>query len=151
MFLKQQINEHLKQAMREGDISKRDALRMLVSMIKNAEIEKKKQEKGLDDAEVREVISRAIKQRRDSIEQFKSGGRMDLVDKENKEIETFLLYMPAQITEDEIRKTVKDVIIEVKAESVSDIGRVMGRAMQKLKGQADGNIVKRIAQEELTV
>lgn len=151
MFLKQQINENLKQSMREGDTSKRDALRMLVSMIKNAEIEKKKQNEGLNDTEVQEVISRAVKQRRDSVEQFESGGRMDLAEKESKEIELFLFYMPAQITEDEIRETVKKVIKEVKAESMSDIGKVMGRAMQKLKGQADGNIVKRIVQEELSL
>lgn len=149
MFLKQKINEDLKQAMRDGDSFKRDALRMLVSMIKNAEIEKQKREEGLSDAEVHEVISRSIKQRRDSVEQFKLGDRNDLVEKETREIELFLSYMPAQLTEEEAREIVREVIKETGAQSKDDFGKVMGNAMQKLKGKTDGDTVRRLMEEEL--
>ena len=149
MSLKQRINEDLKQAMREGDSFKRDALRMLSSMIKNMEIEKQKREEGLSDAEVQEVISRAIKQRKDSAEQFKSGGRIDLVEKETQEIDLFFSYMPIQLTEEKIREIVREVIREMEARSKDDIGKVMGQAMQKLKGKASGDIVRRLMEEEL--
>ena len=149
MSLKQRINEDLKQAMREGDSFKRDALRMLSSMIKNMEIEKQKREEGLSDAEVQEVISRAIKQRKDSAEQFKSGGRIDLVEKETQEIDLFFSYMPIQLTEEKIREIVREVIREMEARSKDDIGKVMGHAMQKLTGNASGDIVRRLMEEEL--
>mgnify|MGYP001565251928 FL=1 len=135
--------------MREGDSFKRDALRMLSSMIKNMEIEKQKREEGLSDAEVQEVISRAIKQRKDSAEQFKSGGRIDLVEKETQEIDLFFSYMPIQLTEEKIREIVREVIREMEARSKDDIGKVMGQAMQKLKGKASGDIVRRLMEEEL--
>lgn len=149
MSLKQKINEDLKQAMREGDSFRRDALRMLVSMIKNAEIEKQKREEGLSDAEVQEVISRSIKQRKDSAEQFKSGGRTDLVEKEVQEIELLLSYMPAQLAEEEVREIVRQIIRETGAQSKADLGKVMGQAMQKLKGKSSGEIVRRLMEEEL--
>ena len=149
MELKQKIFSDMKQAMKEGDNAKRDVLRMLDSMIKNTEIEKMKKEKGLSDEEVIGVISRAIKQRRDSVEQYRSGGRMDLADKESKEIEILSAYMPEQLGEDKIRQIVKDVIEQTGANSKADMGKVMGAAMGKLKGQADGNLVKKIVEEEL--
>jgi uncharacterized protein len=149
MSLKQKINDDLKQAMKMGDTYKRDTLRMLDSMIKNVEIEKKKREDGLNDEEVLEVVTRAVKQRKDSIEQYKSGGREDLVSKEQEEIEILSGYMPEQLGEEKIREAVKEIIAEVGASSKSEIGKVMGKAMVKLKGQADGNVVKKIAEEEL--
>lgn len=149
MSLKQKIFEDLKEAMKAGDAIKRDALRMLDSMIKNAEIEKKKKEEGLSDAEVQEVIARAVKQRRDSVEQYKSGGREDLAEKESKEIEILLGYLPAQLGEDKVREIVKEIIAEIGAVSKAEIGKVMGAAMGRLKGQADGNVVKKIVEEEL--
>lgn len=149
MSLKQKILDDLKSAMKSGDMVKRDTLRMLDSMIKNQEIEKKKRETGLDDSEIQEVIARAIKQRKDSISQFESGGRKDLAEKERKEAEILGAYMPEQLSEEEVRIQMKEIITEVGAKEKSDIGKVMGAAMKKLKGLADGQLVKKIAEEEL--
>jgi uncharacterized protein len=149
MSLKQKIFDDMKAAMKEGDTAKRDTLRMLDSMIKNTEIEKLKKEEGLNDEEVEAVIARAIKQRRDSVEQYKAGGRMDLAEKEAKEIEILATYIPEQLGENKIREVVKAVISATGANSKADIGKVMGQAMGRLKGQADGNVVKKMVDEEL--
>ena len=149
MSLKQKIVDDLKSAMKSGDTTKRDTLRMLDSMIKNFEIEKKKKEEGLNDEEVCQVIARAIKQRKDSASQYASGGRPELAEKENKEIEILSAYMPEQMGEDQVREEVKKIIAEVGATSKADMGKVMGAAMGKLKGKADGSTVKKIVEEEL--
>jgi len=145
-MLKQQILEDLKSAMREGNAEKRDTLRMLDSMIKNTEIDKKKREEGLSDEEIQEVVMKAIKQRKDAIAQYVDGGREELADKEKKEIEFLSVYMPSQLSEDEVRKIVQETIAEA---GESDMGKTMGAAMAKLKGKADGAIVRKIVEEEL--
>lgn len=149
-MLKQKIISDMKEAMKAGDTLKRDTLRMLDSMIKNAEIEKLKKEEGLADMEVVEVLSRAVKQRRDSAEQYEKGGRADLAGKEKKEIEIISAYLPEQLGEDKIREIVKNIISETGAASKADIGKVMGQAMGKLKGRADGTAVKSIVESELS-
>lgn len=150
MILKEKISTDLKEAMKSGDTLRRDTLRMLESMIKNAEIEKLKKEEGLADAEVIEVLSRAVKQRRDSVEQYEKGNRPELAEKEKKEIEIISVYLPEQLGEDKIREIIKEVITVTGASSKADMGKVMGQAMGKLKGQADGSVVKRIVEEELS-
>jgi uncharacterized protein len=150
MSLKQKIYSDLKEAMKAGDALKRDTLRMLDSMIKNTEIEKLKKEEGLTDAEVVEVLSRAVKQRRDSMDQYEKGGRPELADKENKEIEIISVYLPEQLSEDKIREIIKEIITATGASSKVDMGKVMGQAMGRLKGQADGNVVKKIVEELLS-
>jgi len=149
MSLKQKIVEDMKQAMKDGDAAKRDTLRMLDSMIKNTEIEKLKKEEGLSDDEVQTVISKAIKQRKDSVEQYTIGGRPELAEKETKEIEILSAYMPEQMSEDQIREIVKATLSEIGATSKAEMGKAMGPIMGKLKGQADGNIVRKIVEEEL--
>jgi hypothetical protein len=149
MAIKQKILDDLKAAMKAGEVERRDVLRMIDSMIKNTEIEKKKREEGLTDEEVQEVISRAVKQRKDSIAQFESGGRPELAEKEQKEIEILMAYMPEQMSEEDVRKIIKEVIAETGAAGAASIGKVMGPAMAKLKGKADGNLVKKIVEEEL--
>jgi len=148
-MLKQQIVEDMKQAMKAGDASKRDTLRMLDSMIKNTEIEKLKKEEGLNDEEVQTVIAKAIKQRKDSVEQYEAGGRADLADKEKKEIEILSAYMPEQMSEEKVREIVKATLAEIGATSKAEMGKAMGPIMGKLKGQADGNLVRKIVEEEL--
>jgi uncharacterized protein YqeY len=148
-MLKQQLLDDLKMAMKSGDVAKRDALRMLDSMIKNVEIEKQKRETGLTDEETLEVIGRAVKQRKDAAAQYITGGRVDLAEKEQLEIEILSAYLPAQLDEVTVRETVKAVIAQVGAINIADMGKVMGSAMGKLKGQADGNLVKKIVEEEL--
>ncbi len=149
MLLKEKINSDLKEALKAGNAEKRDTLRFIVSAIKNAEIEKIKKEEGLNDEEVIEVVSRQIKQRKDSVEQYKKGNRPDLAEKENKEIEILLKYLPKQLSEEEIRKEVKKTILQIGASS-ANFGKIMGEAMRNLKGKADGNAVKKILQEELS-
>lgn len=149
MSLKQTIAEDLKTAMKAGEALKRDTLRMLDSMIKNVEIEKMKKETGLDDTEVIEVICRAIKQRKDSVAQYESGGRPELAEKEKAEMEILSVYMPAQLSAEKISEMVKEVIVTTGATSKADMGKVMGLAMGKLKGQADGNVVKKMVEEQL--
>jgi len=149
MTFKQKIIADLKEAMKAGDTVKRDTLRMLDSAIKNVEIEKKKREEGLTDEEILEVVSRSVKQRKDSIEQFVSGGRPELAEKERVEIAILMQYMPEQMSEEKVREVVKEIITQTGATSKADIGKVMGQAMGKLKGQADGNLVKKIAEEML--
>jgi len=149
MSLKTQILDDLKAAMKAGDAARRDTLRMLDSMVKNVEIEKKKRETGLSDEEVQEVVARAIKQRKDAIEQYKSGGRPELAEKENAEVEILSGYMPAQMSEEEVAEEVKKIIAETGAASKAEIGKVMGAAMGRLKGKADGTLVKKIVEENL--
>jgi uncharacterized protein YqeY len=149
MSLKQKIFSDLKEAMKSGDTIKRDTLRMLDSVIKNVEIEKKKREEGLNDKEIQEVIARGIKQRKDAITQYESGGRMELAAKEKKEVEILAAYMPEQMSEAVVREEVKKVISQTGAAGKSDIGKVMGSLMGRLKGKADGQVVKKIVEEEL--
>ena len=149
MTLKEKILADLKEAMKAGEAKRRDTLRLLDSAVKNMEIEKQKRETGLSDEEVLEVIARAVKQRQDSIRQFTDGGREDLAETEKEELEILMPYLPAQLSEDEIRAVVKEVIAASGQVSAADMGKIMGQAMAKLKGQTDGNIVRKIVQEEL--
>lgn len=149
MTLKQKIQSDLKSAMKSDDTLKRDALRMLDCAIKNMEIEKKKKEQGLSDAEVQGVVARLIKQREDAAEQYKIGGRLELAKKEKKEAEILSTYRPRQMGEEEIRAEVKKIIVDLSATSKAEMGQVMGSTMGKLKGKADGGLVKKIVEEEL--
>jgi uncharacterized protein YqeY len=149
MSLKKQIFEDLKTAMKAGETGKRDVLRMLDSMMKNTEIELKKREEGLSDEEAMEVIARAVKQRKDAIIQYTEGGRPELAEKESAEVEILMGYMPQQLSEDAVRVVVLEVIAQTGAATKADIGKVMGQAMNRLKGQTDGNVVKKIAEEQL--
>ena len=148
-MLKEKIIADLKDAMKSGDAKKRDTLRLLDSAIKNTEIEKKKREEGLSDEEIVEVVARSIKQRKDSVSQYEAGGRPELAENEKAEIAILSVYMPEQLGEDEIRKVVKEIMATTGMSSKSEMGKVMGQAMSKLKGQADGNAVKKIVEEEL--
>jgi uncharacterized protein len=150
MSIKQKILTDLKEAMKSGETIKRDTLRMVDSMVKNVEIEKKKRDLGLDDNEVREVIAKAIKQRRDSIEQYQSGGREELAQKEQAEVEILLEYMPKQLSQEEIKKIVLEEIKNCNASSKSEIGKVMGAVMTKLKGKADGKDIKNVVEQLLS-
>jgi hypothetical protein len=149
MSLKQKISGDLKEAIKSKNEMRRDTLRMLNSAIKNVEIEKKKKEQGLSDEETREVVARAIKQRKDSIAQYEAGGRKDLSDKEKQEMEILSGYLPKQMDEDEIKSAVKKIIFQAKASSAADMGRVMGIVMRELKGKADGQLVRKIVEAEL--
>jgi uncharacterized protein YqeY len=147
--LKEKIADDLKNALKSSYLLKRDTLRLLFSAVKNTEIEKKKKKEGLNDQEVLEVIRKAIRQRKDSIEQYKMGGRSDLADKEEREMEILSAYLPAQLSEEKIREEIRKVISEAKGGSLGDFGKIMGIVMKRLQGQAEGSLVKKIVEEEL--
>lgn len=144
-MLKQQIQQDLKQALKNKRALEVSVLRMLVSAVSNEEIAQKKKELGLSNEEIIFIISRQIKQRKDSIEQYKKGGRLELAEQEERELEVLKGYLPEQISEQEIRANVKEVV----ASGISDFGAVIGKVMAELKGQADGSLVRKIVEQEL--
>ena len=165
MSLKERIQADIKKAMPEKDQLKVSVLRMLMAAVFNKEKEKRAKlsktkdppaggEKldelsKLTDEEIIEVISSESKKRQDSIEQYEKGNRQDLADQEKKELEILMKYLPEQMTEEEIRKLVKEKVEELGASGSKDIGKVMGALMPQLKGKADGTAVNKIVQEEL--
>lgn len=129
-------------AMKSGDTLKVSVLRMLKAAILKFEVAGERKE--ATDEDILQLINREIKQRRDSAEQFRAGNREESADKEEKEIEFLLAYMPPQLSEEEIAELVKQAMAETGAQGKSDMGKVMGAVMPKLKGQADGAIVNKV-------
>ena len=146
MHLKERLMEDMKDSMKKGEQVRLSAIRMVRAGIKNKEIELGRE---LKDEDVVGVITSAIKQRKDSYTQFLNGNRMDLAEKEKKEIEVLSIYLPEQIGEDEIKKRLKEIISGTGAATSKDIGKVMKILMPELKGKADGNLVNKIAREML--
>ena len=147
--LKEKILNDLKQAMQSGDAKKRDTLRMLTSAIKDEEIKQQKREQGLNNDEVISVVARSLKQRKDSITEYEKGGREDLAEIEKQEIKILQIYIPEQLSIEIVQEEVKKIIQDLGAISKADFGKVMGTAMAKLKGKADGQIVKQAVEKEL--
>lgn len=143
MALKQQIQTELAQAMKDGDETKVSTLRMLKAAILKFEVSGS-EKKDATDEDVLQILGKEIKQRRDSAEQFREGNRFEMADKEEKELEVLMEYMPPQLSEDELKKIVQETIDETGAQGMQDMGRVMGAVMGKVKGQADGNMVKEV-------
>ena len=125
----------------------RDTIRMFLSEVQRFEIDNKKE---VDDAKALQIINKMIKQRNDSISQFKEGGREDLADKEQQEVEILSKYKPEQLSEEEIAEKVKSAIQESGAESMQDIGKVMGILKSALAGSADMGLVSKIVKDQLT-
>jgi uncharacterized protein YqeY len=149
MLLQERLINEMKEAMRSGDKNKVSVIRMVRSSLKNKEIEKGKG-KLLSEEEVIQVIVSSVRQRRDSIDEFKKGGRLDLADKEEAEIRILQTFLPEQITNEELVKTIKETIEEVKAVGIKDMGQVMKILMPKIIGKADPASVSKIAKEILT-
>lgn len=143
------IGSDMKGAMRSGDTLRRDVLRFLVSALKNEALEKRKPLQELSDDEAIAVVRRSVKQRKDSIEQYQSGGREELAEKEQKEKEILEAYLPALPDESVIRAAVEQALRETGATSPRDLGKVMGVAM-KLASGAPGDEVRRVVLEQLT-
>jgi uncharacterized protein len=148
-MVKKDLQEELKQSMLARNELKTSVLRMLLSAINYYEINKGGAGYEATEEDVLNVIQNQAKQRRDSIEEYKKANRPELADKESKELEILSVYLPAQINEAEITKLVKEAISEIGATSMSDIGKVMGSLMPKVKGKADGNLVSGIVRKEL--
>lgn len=144
--IKESLSEQMKTAMKSGDKDKLAFARNLHSAIRKKEIDDRV---DLDDAGVQKIISTSIKQRQDSIEQFKQGGRQDLVEKEEAELKFLQSFMPAQMDEAEVRKLVDWAVTEAKASSAKDMGNVMKLLMPKVQGRADGKLVNQLVRERL--
>jgi len=147
-MLADKIKEDFLVAFKARESLKKEVLSGLKSAIKYVEIDKKIE--SLDDEGVIDVISKEVKKRKDSIEQFEAADRQDLADKEKAELEILNVYMPEQMSEEEIEKIVDEVIGETGASSKADTGKLMGALMPKLKGKADGSIVKKIVDSKLS-
>ena len=147
---KKDLQEQLKQSMLSRDELKTSVLRMLLSAINYYEIQKGGAGYEATDEDVLTVIGNQAKQRKDSIEQFNAAGRQELADKEQKELELLSVYLPAQMSDEEITKLVKEAITKTGASTMADIGKVMGTLMPSVKGKADGNLVNSIVKKELT-
>ena len=124
----------------------RDTIRMFLSEVQRFEIDNKEE---VDDAKALQIINKMIKQRNDSIFQFKEGGREDLADKEQQEVEILSKYKPEQLSEEDITEKVKSAIEETGAESMQDIGKVMGVLKSALAGSADMGLVSKIVKDQL--
>ena len=145
--LKERIDADLKESMRSKDELGTSVLRMLKSAVKYKEVEPGAH--ALDDTGVMAVIQTLIKQRRDSVEQFRAGGRTDLADKEEKEIAKLQSYLPAQMSPDELRAEVRAAIAQVGAKSPKDMGAVMKALLPKVQGRAEGKAVSEAVKAEL--
>jgi len=169
---KAQLKEDLKQSMLARNAEKTSVLRMIVSSLKNFEMKKDEEEyeKKLEEAggdknnqninvtianyeateeDVDAILQKEAKQRRDSIEQFKAGGRDELVEKETNELKLIESYLPQQMNEDEVKKLVDEAVAQTGASSQADMGKVMGALMPKVKGKTDGSLVSRLVKEKL--
>ena len=144
--LKQKLADDLKQAMRDGDKVKRSAIRLVMAAIKNAEIAR---QAALEDGDILGVITKEVRQRKESIEAFKQGGRQGLVAQEEAEMAVLEQYLPQQMSRDEITAEARRVIEEVGAESIRDKGKVMPLLIAKLKGKADGRDINEVVTELL--
>tara|TARA_B100001063_G_C16412466_1_gene380188 strand:+ start:158 stop:601 length:444 start_codon:yes stop_codon:yes gene_type:complete len=140
------IKNDLKQAMLDKQDLVRDTIRMFLSEVQRFEIDNKE---DVDDAKALQIINKMIKQRNDSISQFKDGGRDDLAEKEQKEVDILSKYKPQQLSEEEITSKVVEAIKESGANSMQDIGKVMGLLKSSLAGSADMGIVSKIVKEQL--
>lgn len=147
MSLKEKLNEDLKQAMRDKEVVKRDSIRAINTMIKQIEVDERR---VLDDAEVIKLVQRGIKQREEAISQYRAASRDDLVQKEQEQVDVFMLYLPKQLSDEELENGMKEIISEVGATSLKDMGKVMGAASKKFAGVADGKRINEMVKKLLS-
>ena len=146
MSLKEQLTADMKEVMKNKEKARLAVIRMVRGAIRQQEIDGQKE---LGEEDVIAVISKEVKMRRDSIEEFQKGGREDLVEKTQAEIDVLLPYLPAQLSEDEVRELVKAAVEQTGAATPKDMGKVMGVLMPKVKGRADGKMVNTIVKSFL--
>lgn len=142
-----QLNQDLKDAMRSRDKQRLSVIRSVKSSLQNEAINKGQE---LIDDEILSVLNREMKQRKESLYEFEQADRKDLVDKTNIEIQILSEYMPSQFSDEELQQVVLETIEQVGATSKSDMGKVMGAIMPKVKGRADGSKVKNLVQQSLS-
>ena len=142
-----QLQEELKIAMKAGEKAKMMGLRNITGKIKAAQIDKGE---TLTDEESLKILKTAAKQLKESLDQYRKGGRDDLAEKEAFELTLLEKYLPEQLSEEQIRQTVKNIVKNTGSGSMQAMGKVMGATMQELAGSADGKLVQKIVQEELS-
>ncbi len=147
MTLQEQLTQDMKSAMKAKEKVRLTTIRLIRSAIKYKEIELQHE---LDDDEVLQVITTAVKQHKDSIEQFQKGGRDELVEQEQAELEVLESYLPQQLSEEELTALVKEAIEASNATSMKEIGNVMKYIMPKVQGRADGKIINQLAKNQLS-
>lgn len=147
MSLEERLVEEMKQAMKSNDKLKLSTIRMIRSASKNKEIELRKK---LEDEDVVKVIQAMLRKGEESVEQFQIGGRVDLVEKEKKEIEVLKSFLPQPLSQEEILKIIDQSIQETQASSLKDIGKVMKSVIPKIGGKADGKLVNQLVKERLS-
>jgi hypothetical protein len=146
-MLQEKLMADLKEAMKGGDKTRLEVIRMVRARIKNAEIAK---QKSLDDSDVLDVIAKEAKQRRESITEFKKADRQDLLDKEEAELAILLKYLPQQMSREEVLAAARRVIEEVGARGPGDKGKVMQNLIPQLKGKAEGRDINEVVTELLS-
>lgn len=142
----EQLNKDMIEAMKAKDKDRLTVIRMVKAALKQEQIDHKKE---INDELLIDVVNKQIKMRKDSITEFEKGGRKDLVDKTQAEIDILMKYLPEQLSHDEVKKIIDEVFAEVKPSSVKDMSKVMKEATAKLKGKADMKEVSTIVKEKL--
>ena len=148
MSLLDRLNQDMKQAMKNKEKDKLVVIRMVKAALQNEAIKLGNNE--LSAEEELTVLSRELKQRKDSLQEFKNADRLDLVEKTQAEIDILVDYMPEQLSEEEVSEIVKQTIAEVNATSKAEMGKVVGALMPKVKGKADGSLVNKLVQQQLS-
>ncbi len=147
MNLKEKISEDLKTAMKSGDKLRLETIRTICAGI--IEFEKRGLNRELTEDDVTQVLLANAKKRKEAIEMFEKGGRPDLVEKESKELEIIREYLPKQLSNEEIESRLKEIVAQIGATSAKDLGKVMGIAIKKMKGTADGKLIQEIVKRLL--
>jgi uncharacterized protein YqeY len=146
MSLKERLKQDLKEAMRNKQIIKRDSIRAINTMIKQIEVDERRQ---LDDNEIIKLIQKGIKQRQEAILQYQNANRDDLIQKEQSQIDIFKTYLPTQLDDSELEQEVRKIIDEVKANSLKDMGKIMSKAKLTIGSKADGKRINEMVKKIL--
>ena len=147
MSLKDKLMDDLKSAMKDKDTVRKNAVQMVRASVLQVEKDNKI---TLDDDGVIEVVAKEVKKRKDVLPEYEKSGRQDLVDELVREIEVLMVYLPQQMSEEEIEALVIDAIAQTEAKSMKDIGKVMAVIMPKTKGKADGKVINNLVKKHLS-
>lgn len=146
MSFKERLMADLKASMKNKDKVRKDVITMVRAAIKQKEVDERVE---LSDEDIIELIAKQVKQKKDALKDFEKGGRQDLVELTQKEIDILMEYLPEQLSEDEIDEIVKAAIEEIGASTMKDMGKAMSYVMPKVKGRADGSLVNKIVRQYL--
>lgn len=150
MALKQRITDDIKAALLGGDRFVGETLKNLKAAILNEEVSQNKRDEGLDDATIEQIIAREVKKRTESVKLYTQGGRADLAEAEQKEIDVIKVYLPQQLSENEVRAIVEAVVQQLGANGMADMGKVIGAVKAKVGNTADGSLVAKLVKEALS-